>query len=50
MYVCNCKYQKAYNSRDPSVVDCTALSGKELYRQVSVGIVVTLGKPTLCNG
>ena len=31
------------------VVACTDLCGKELHRQVGVGIVVTPGKPMGCN-
>ena len=32
------------------IVGCTDLSGKKLLRQVGVGILVTSGKPTWCNG
>ena len=39
----------SYHCRNIVVV-CIDLWGKELHRQVGVGIVVTSGKPTWCNG
>ena len=33
-----------------SVVVCTDVSGKKPHKQVGEGIVVTSGKPMLCNG
>ena len=38
-----------WNITNVIIVDCTALSGKQLHRQVGMGIVVTLEKPTWCN-
>ena len=45
-YICHARYIWFISC----VVVCTALWGKGLHRQVSMGIVVTLGKPTWCNG
>ena len=43
MYVIVSSKKLTYNSKGMSVVVCTDLLGKELHRQVSEGIVVTLG-------
>ena len=44
IYIFNASYLYEF------VVVCTDLWGKELYRQAGVGIVMTSGKPTWCNG
>ena len=43
---CKIDFKVFYNC----IVVCTDLWGKELHRQVGVGIVVTSGKPMWCNG
>ena len=47
-YQCYVKLKLIY--RQDTVVVNTDLQGKELHRQVGVGIVMISGKPKLCNG
>ena len=42
--------KKTYNSRGMSVVACTDLWGKELHRQVGMGIGGDIREPMWCNG